>query len=136
MTQGTSAASPDSGAATGKSPAKRGGAAAARTSTARTSSRRPAAHPRVPVGGPGGHALEQPQDHPQPGYLVQRRDEVHLGCPGVREADIDAGADQGLDKRMSTVHSPSVAIGLHHWQWVQRGVVHVQPHGFVGCRQE
>jgi AcrR family transcriptional regulator len=48
MTQGTSAASPDSGAATGKSPAKRGGAATARTSTARTStaranSRRPAA---------------------------------------------------------------------------------------------
>jgi AcrR family transcriptional regulator len=43
MTQGTSAASPDSGAPTGKSSAKRGGAATARTSTAPTSSRRPAA---------------------------------------------------------------------------------------------
>jgi hypothetical protein len=48
-------------------------------------------HPRVAVGGAGGHALEQASTHAHPRLAVERGDEVHLAGAGVGEADLDAG---------------------------------------------
>jgi hypothetical protein len=49
-------------------------------------------HAGVAVGGTGGHALEQPEDAPHLGHVVERGDEVHLGGAGVHEAHVDAAS--------------------------------------------
>ena len=66
---------------------------------------RPAAgHPRVAVGRAGGDALEQGQDTPHRGHVVQGGDEVHLGGPGVGEAHVHPGVDESADECLRAVH--------------------------------
>ena len=70
-------------------------------------------HPRVAVGGPGRHALEQGQHRAHPRLAVQGRDEVHLAGAGVGEADLDARVGQGFHQGLRAVHpavSPRLAI--------------------------
>jgi hypothetical protein len=66
--------------------------------------RRALRHAAVAVGGAGHHALEEPEDRPHLGHVVERGDEMHLRRPGVGEADVDAAADQGPDECLGAVH--------------------------------
>ena len=48
-----------------------------------------AGHAGIAVGGTGDDALEQPEHAARPAALVERRQEMHLGGPGIGEADLD-----------------------------------------------
>ena len=61
---------------------------------------RAARHPRVAIGGPGCDAFEQREDAPHAVDAIERRDEVHLRCAGVREAGVDAAGDQRADEHL------------------------------------
>ncbi len=67
-------------------------------------------HPAVAVGGAGDHSLEEAEDAPHGGYVVERGHEVHLGGPGIGEAHVDAGVDERREEGSGTVHL--VAPGL------------------------
>jgi hypothetical protein len=66
--------------------------------------RRPVAHPVVPVGRPGHHPLEQPQDAAHPLDPIERRHKVHLRRARIGEAHIDATPDQRPYQTLRTVH--------------------------------
>ena len=61
-------------------------------------------HAVIAVGGAGHDALEQPQDAAHAVDPVERRDKMHLRGAGVREAHIDAAADQGPHQAFRAVH--------------------------------
>ena len=61
-------------------------------------------HAVVPVSGTGHHTLEETKHAAHAGSAVQRRDKVHLRCPGVGKADIDVSRQQRMDHRFRTVH--------------------------------
>ncbi len=63
-----------------------------------------AGHPRIAVGGAGGHALEEAEDAAHAGDAVERRDEVHLAGAGIGEAGVDAAGEQGADEAFGAVH--------------------------------
>ena len=55
-----------------------------------------ASHPRVAVGRPRGHPLEQGENATHVA-AVEGVDEVHLRGAGVAKAGVDAGVEQGLE---------------------------------------
>ncbi len=58
----------------------------------------PAGDARVPVGGAGGHALEEGQYRPHRRDVVEGGHEVHLRGTRVHEAGVDTVVDQGVDQ--------------------------------------
>ena len=60
-------------------------------------------HPCVPIRGPGRDALEQREDRPHFRHRIQRGDEVDLRRARVREARLDACADEGADQCVGAV---------------------------------
>ena len=73
----------------------------------------------VPVGGTGDDSLEEAEDAPHGGHVVQRCDKVHLRGARIGEADVDAGIDERRDERACAVHddapvraTPSSRSGL------------------------
>ncbi len=66
--------------------------------------RRSAGHAGVPVGRPGGHALEKSEDTPHVDHFIEGGDEVHLGCSGVHEAGVDPAHYQCSDEGLGAVH--------------------------------
>ena len=65
--------------------------------------RRPLGHTGVAVGGPGHRALEQSEDGPHLGHVVERGDEVHLRRARVGEAHVDPTVDEGADECLGAV---------------------------------
>ena len=63
-----------------------------------------ARHAPVAVGAAGDDVLLQAEDAAHAGDAVQRGDEMHLAGAGIREADIDPAAQQGVDKTFRAVH--------------------------------
>jgi hypothetical protein len=72
--------------------------------------RRPAGHPRPPVGRARADALEQPEHRAQLGHAVEGRDDRHLGGAGVREAHLHAGGHRRLDQAVRARPHPSAAV--------------------------
>ena len=68
--------------------------------------------PAVAVGGAGDDAFEQPEHSTHLWNLVERRDEVHLGRAGIREANVDAGTDKTADQGLRTVHRFSILVSV------------------------
>ena len=58
-----------------------------------------------PVGGAGGHTLEQGEHAAHRGHRVEGGDEVHLRGTGVGEADPHTVVDQGGDQCLGAVHA-------------------------------
>ena len=54
--------------------------------------RRATRHPAVAVGRPGDDSLEEPEDGPHLGHVVEGGDEMHLRRPRVHEADVTSHA--------------------------------------------
>jgi hypothetical protein len=69
------------------------------------------------VGGAGDHALEQAEDAPHGGHVIERGHEVHLGRAGIGKADIDIGLDERREKGSGTVHrvAPGVVARWDPW---------------------
>ena len=94
--------------------------------------RRLAGHAAVAVGGAGRDAFEKAQDGTHPGDRVDRRDEMHLRCARVAEADLDSAVDERLYEGLCTVHlqllarairrRPAVIIGRLRME-IQRAIV-------------
>jgi len=67
-------------------------------------------HPRVPVGGAGGDALEQREHPAHLGHRIQRADEVHLRRARVHEAHVDARAGQAGHQGLGADHEDPPAV--------------------------
>src|SRR5215208_3561463 len=65
---------------------------------------RPVRHAPIAVGRARRNALEEPEHAPHIPDLVERRDEVHLRCARVSEADLHPRSGQGLDQAFCSVH--------------------------------
>ena len=68
--------------------------------------------PGVPVGGAGGHPLEEAQYPADRGERVELCDEVHLRRAGVGEADRDVVGRQGGAQRVGPVHADVISSAL------------------------
>ena len=66
--------------------------------------RRLVGHTAVAVGGSGADAFEQRQHGPHLRELVERRDEVHLGRAGIREAHLHAGGHERPEQGLRALH--------------------------------
>ena len=67
--------------------------------------RRPIGHAAIAVRSPRAHAFEKPEHRAYPDG-VERRDEVHLGRAGVREAELNARPLERANQRLGAIHSP------------------------------
>ena len=67
--------------------------------------RRAGGHARVAVRRARRYALEQTQDRSDPGFPVERGDEVHLAGAGIGETGPDAALRERPDERIGTVHA-------------------------------
>src|SRR3954454_9248321 len=74
-----------------------------------------AGHPEIPVGGAGHDALEQAEHTTHAGDPIQRRDEMHLGCAWVGEADVNTPCDQGPHQTFRTVHRSTPVPEASFW---------------------
>src|SRR5262249_24067762 len=68
-----------------------------------------ARHARIAVGRAGDDAFEEPEHATHAGLAVERRDEMHLGGAGIREADVDAAINQRREQTLGSVHR---ALGI------------------------
>ena len=65
--------------------------------------------PVIAVGGAGDDALEQAEHAAHAVDLVERGDEMHFRCAGVRKAGIDPIGEQRADQAFGTVDGTGIS---------------------------